>query len=433
MELKSEIVTFNERVIYDLIVVGGGASGMMAALTAKEKGLHVLLLEKNKRVGEKLRITGGKRCNILNKEEDVRILLKKYGKAEQSLYSVFTQFGVKESVDFFTSRGLPLVTENAKRAFPFTYKAEDVVTLFDTHMKSSQVEVMVDSPVTEVKMHNGSISFLKSRKKEFFAKNYIFATGSVSHPETGSTGDGFKWLASLGHTITTPTPTIVPLAIREKWVKELAGVSLDGMKITFFVDGIKSFSLVGKILFTHFGISGPLILNNAYKVADLLHTGDVTATIDACMQSDFPILEKNIVTVFDTNKNKTLKNVVKEFVFNGMQKGVTTVLEEHMNVNTKVHSITKEERKKIVHLLKALPLTVEGLMGFDRAVVADGGVPLEEIDMKTMRSQKVPNLFVTGDLLNINRPSGGYSLQLCWTTGYVAACSVATLLEKDSR
>jgi predicted Rossmann fold flavoprotein len=413
-------------ILYDLIVVGAGASGMMAAGRAAERGLRVLVLEKNKRVGEKLRISGGGRCNILNAEEDVRVLLKKYGKAEQPLYSLFSQFGVKETTAFFTSRGLSLVVENAKRAFPSTHKAEDVVSVLVKYMEKGGVTIRYSVPVTKVTMKDGIITGLLSGKEEFFAKEYIFATGSVSHPETGSTGDGFKWLTALGHTVAEPTPTIVPLAVKEKWVKELAGVSLDGMKITFFVDGVKSFSLTGKVLFTHFGISGPLILNNAHKVADLLHTGEVTATIDAAMQSDFPILEKAIVSVFDANKNKTLKNVVKEFVFNGMQKGVTTILEEYMDVDTKVHSVTKEERKKIVHLLKALPLTIEGLMGFDRAVVADGGVPLEEIDMKTMRSKKVANLLVTGDLLHINRPSGGYSLQLCWTTGWVAADSASS-------
>lgn len=408
---------------YDLIVVGGGASGMMAAGRAAERGLKVLLLEKNKKVGEKLRISGGGRCNILNAEEDERVLLKKYGKAEQALYSLFTQFGMKQTYTFFESRNLPLRVEGIKRAFPVSQKAEDVVRTLEKYMADGCVKICTNTPVTKVITQEGVISSLQCGNTEFSAKEYIFATGSVSHPETGSTGDGFKWLKTLGHTIAEPTPTIVPLAVTEKWVKELAGVSLDGMKITFFVDGVKSFSLSGKILFTHFGISGPLILNNAHKVADILHTGEVTATIDIAAINDFNILEKTVIEVFDANKNKTLKNVIKDIVFNGMQKGVSTVLSEHIDIDTKVHSITKEERKKIVHLLKALPLTIEGLMGFDRAVVADGGLPLEEVDMKTMRSKKIKNLFVTGDLLHINRPSGGYSLQLCWSSGYVAGNS----------
>ena len=424
--------------LYDLVVVGGGASGMIAAGRAGERGLRVLLLEKNKKLGEKLRITGGKRCNILNAEADERTLLKKYGKSEQALYSLFTQYGMKEAYDFFESRGLPLVVEAGKRAFPSSQKADDVANFLEAYLKKGNVEVKTLSPVTKIVAGGGIISEVYSRDTVYKGKEYLFATGSVSHQETGSTGDGFKWLTSLKHTVTPPTPTIVPLSVKENWVKDLAGVSLDGMKITFYTstqgDGetekvTKEFHLVGRILFTHFGISGPLILNNASKVADLLHVGTVTATIDMSAHNDFSLLEKQVMEVFDANKNKTLKNVVKEFVPNGMHKGVITLLSEHTDVATKVHSITKEERKKIVHLLKALPLTIEGLMGFDRAVVADGGVPLDEIDMKTMRSKKIKNLLVTGDLLHINRPSGGYSLQLCWSTGYVAGDNACKELE----
>lgn len=200
----------------------------------------------------------------------------------------------------------------------------------------------------------------------------------------------------------------------------LAGVSLSFMKITFFVDEKKALSKTGKILFTHFGISGPLILNLAHTVGDLLHSGHVTALIDAYPHTDLGSLEKTIIKVFDANKNKALKNIIKEFVPEGTHKGISVLLKERLDIEKKVHLVTKEERKVIVRLLKALPLSITGLMGFDRAVIADGGVVLEEIDMRTMRSKKVPNLFVTGDLLHINRPSGGFSLQLCWSTGYVA-------------
>ncbi len=448
---------------YDLIVVGGGASGLMAAGRAASRGLRVLLLEKNKRLGEKLRISGGGRCNITNAEEDERVLLKKYGKAEQFLYSLFTQFGVKSTFSFFESRNLPLVVEPGKRAFPKTEKAEDVVRVLEAYIKKSGVEVRTNCPVTKVVTKNGAIAsvqcgseqFGDAHCRQFTATDYLFATGGVSHPETGSTGDGFKWLETLGHTVAEPTPTLVPLAIKEQWVKDLSGVSLDPMKITFFADmpseldessdggkkpfgsacpersrrthrkqfgsaHRKQFSLEGKILFTHFGISGPLILNSSYKVADLLHTGVVTATIDAYPRTDLGALEKKLLAVFDANKNKTLKNIIKDIVPDGMQRGIVTLIAGRMDVMTKVHSVTKEDRKRIVRLLKELPVMIEGLMGFDRSIVADGGLPLEEIDMKTMRSKIVPNLLVTGDLLNINRPSGGYSLQLCWSTGYVA-------------
>lgn len=405
---------------YDLMVVGGGASGLMAAGQAGERGLKVLLLEKNKRVGEKLRISGGGRCNITNAEEDERVLLKKYGKAEQFLYSLFAQFGVKDTFSFFESQGLPLVVEGGKRAFPATHKATDVVRVLEAYIKKGGVEVRTESPVTKVVSKDGSIVMLHSGKETFSAKEYLFATGSLSHKETGSTGDGFSWLTSLGHTIAAPTPTLVPLAVKEDWVKALAGTTAPLLKVSFFVDNKRGHTIKGKILFTHFGLSGPLILNSAQKVADLLHTGTVTSTIDMFPEDDYIDVEKKILKIFDENKNKELKNIIKDIVPEGMHKGVTMLLEEVLDISTKVHSVSKEDRKKIIYLFKALPLTIDGLMGFDRAVIADGGVELKEIDLKTMRSKKVTNLLVTGDLLNISRPTGGFSLQLCWSTGYVA-------------
>lgn len=404
----------------DLIVVGGGPAGMMAAGRAAERGLRVLLLEKNARLGEKLRITGGGRCNVTNAEDDVHVLLAKYGKAEQFLYSPFAQFSVSDTFAFFEARGLPLVVEGLKRAFPGTQKAEDVARVMEQYVKGNGVEVRLRSPVTEVMMRDGRISLVRCGKDEYRAKEYAFATGSVSHPETGSTGDGFQWLRDLGHTVHDPTPTIVPLAATEQWVHDLAGISLEEMKITFAVNGKKAFSLSGKLLFTHFGISGPLILNSAHRVADLLHDGAVTATIDAYPQTDLGALDQRVLSIFDANKNKLLRNVIKDLVPPGTAKGISTLLFGHVDLEREVHSVPKDERKKMVQLLKALPMTIEGLMGLDRAVIADGGVPMTEIDPRTMRSKVVPNLLVTGDLLHINRPSGGYSLQLCWSTGAVA-------------
>lgn len=411
---------------FDCIVVGGGASGMMACGRLAERGLRVLLLEKNKKLGEKLRISGGGRCNITNAEDDIHKFVATYGKKGKFLYSIYDQFSPKDTFKFFEDRGLPLVVQARKRAFPNTESSEDVVKVMENYAQNGKVTIKTSSPVTRINFENEKITSVCVGKNEYTARDYIFATGGVSHPETGSTGDGFKWLSVIGHNIADPTPSIVPLATQEEWSHILAGVSLSFMKITFFVEGKKAFSKTGKILFTHFGLSGPLILNLATKVSDLLYDGQVTAKIDAYPDTDLGALDKKIITIFDNNKNKILKNIIKDFTPEGTYKGISMLLEDKIDLEKKVHSISKDERKMIVHLLKALPITIDGLMGFDRAVIADGGVPLEEIDMRTMHSKKVKNLFITGDLLHINRPSGGFSLQLIWSTGYVAgnnACS----------
>ncbi len=409
----------NEKLNFDVIVIGGGASGVFAAGRSASLGRKVLLLEKNKGLGAKLLITGGGRCNITNAEYDNRKLLKNYGNSEKFLYSSFSQFGVKETFDFFEKRGMPFVIEIGKRAFPKTEKALDVLKLLENYMREGGVTIKTNSQVSEILKNKNKITGVKVQDKIYTANSYIIATGGNSHPETGSTGDGFLWLSLLGHSVKAPTPTVVPLKVKENWVKSLSGISLEKMKITFYIDDVKKFSKNGKLLFTHFGLSGPTILNCAEKVDVLLDTGALTAKIDLYPGVDESILESNIIKLFDENKNKMLKNVLIDFLPHGITIAFLSLIQE-INPDTKVNSIKREDRKRIVHLLKSLPMTISGLMGIDRAVVVDGGVDLSEIDTKTMRSKLFENLFVTGDLLHINRPSGGYSLQLCWTTGYVA-------------
>lgn len=406
--------------MYDVIIVGGGASGMMAAAVAGESGKRVLLIEKNKNLGEKLKISGGGRCNITNAEYDAHKFLAHYGKAAPFLYSPYSQFGVKDTFTFFESHGLPLVVQARNRAFPHTERALDVYLTLEKILKKNNVTILTNSPITRISHKDNQITSVFVKSKEYKAAKYVLATGGISHPETGSTGDGFSFLKNLGHTIIKPTPTIVPLKVPEKWVQTLAGVSLDFMKITFFVDDKRILTKKGKVLFTHFGLSGPLILNAASEVSGLLEGGKVTATIDCFPDTDHGALDSRIIAVFDANKNKMLKNIFKNIAPEGMSEAIPSLLPETIDPNTKVHSITVPMRKHIVQLLKSLPLTISGLMGYDRAVVSDGGVPLTEIDTKRMKSLIIENLYVTGDLLHINRPSGGYSLQLCWTTGYVA-------------
>jgi len=408
---------------YDVIIIGGGAAGMMAAGRAGERGLRVLLLEKNKQLGKKLSITGGGRCNITNAEENEHLLLAHYGAAEKFLYSSFVQFGTDDTFSFFAGLGLPLVVQVGKRAFPKSEKAADVVVALESYLSRGQVEVRTNAEVRGFVTDLGGISGIRVGRDILTADAYILATGGISRPETGSTGDGFKWLRDLGHIVQEPTPTIVPLAVRDGWIHSLAGVALDDVKVTFFTFGEKKLVLKGRILCTHFGLSGPMILNAAGQVADLLHAGPVTAAIDVWPKLDLGALDKHITSIFDANKNRNLKNVMKLITPAGTATAILTLLPE-VEIETKVHSVSKEERKRIVHLLKSLPVVITGLMGYERAVVADGGLVLNEIDGKTMRSRKYNNLYVTGDLLHISRPSGGYSLQLCWTTGWVAGSNI---------
>lgn len=406
---------------YDVVVIGGGPAGMMAAGTAAKRGRKVLLVEKNKELGKKLSITGGGRCNILNAENDMRKLVSHYGNAAKFLYSPFSQFGMQDSWDFFVERGVPIVVEARKRAFPESQEAADVMQAMKRYVTEHNVELWTGEKALGFNIQNGKIESLNTTRKTVVADSFILATGGSSHPETGSTGEGIEWLKDLGHTVHPSSPNIVPLKVLEEWVKDLSGTTLSFMKITFGTNLTKEqgrFSKTGKILFTHFGLSGPLILNSAHEVKELLRGGVVPAAIDLYPDTEIGTLRNRVLEVFNQNKNKELKNVLKEFVPHGMADAVAAQLGDELQ-HTKVHSVSKEVRNELVDRLKAMPLTITGTMGLDWAVISDGGVDLKEVDMKTMRSKMHENLFFTGDVLHINRPSGGFSLQLCWTTGFV--------------
>jgi predicted Rossmann fold flavoprotein len=368
--------------------------------------------------------------------------------------------------DFFEKElKLPIVVEARKRAFPKSNKASDVVKVLREWCMRNGVEMQTGrsaqlratpsaesfSPKVLGSAFRGSLNQTISRELStegeptaifgvdfggtlYTGETYVLATGGLSHPETGSTGDGFGWLRELGHTVVAPTPTIVPLAVgdsaAESMVKRLSGTALKNSKITLYVDGVKSFAREGDILCTHFGLSGPTILNAAGKVAELLKEGEVTARIDLFPKEDLGSLDKKIVTLFEQNKNKDIDNALVDLLPTALARellshtGLTYTVHTRPTSMTKVHSFSREDRKKFVQLLKNITVEITGLLGFDKAVVADGGVPLTELDTTTFRSKIIPNLYITGDLLHINRPSGGYSLQLCWTSGYVAGSSV---------
>jgi predicted Rossmann fold flavoprotein len=253
-------------------------------------------------------------------------------------------------------------------------------------------------------------------------KKCILATGGTSRPETGSTGEGYKFLKKLGHTIIDNDFALVPVKLGDQWVKILGGVSLQDIKLTSFQNGQKQESMKGKILFTHFGISGPTVLNMSKDVGELLKYGEVVLELDIFPKKDIGMLRKELHTLLQNESNKKIKNSLGALV----PAAFASVLLEIAGIDgdTVNNILSSENRKKLVDLIKAVPLHVSGLLGADKAVISSGGVALEEVDFKTMQSRLIPNLFLVGDVLNVDRPTGGYSLQLCWTTGYVAGSNV---------
>lgn len=413
----------NENKIWDVIIVGGGPAGMMAAIQAKRNGLEVLLLEKNSRLGEKLLITGGGRCNVTNEEYDNKKILAKYKGAEHYLYSPFSQFAVKDTMNFFHSRGMPTKTEAMGRVFPQSNSAESVWNVLVQELKNSKVEILYDSEVKGFVRHDDQITGVKMQDDlVVHARNFVLATGGKSRPETGSTGDGFKWLRDIGHKVAEPSASLVPIAIKDSWIKDLQGITLEEVKITTWQFDKKQKVSKGKLLFTHFGITGPTILNMSKSIGELLSYGDVFIVLDLLPSFDHGTLNKKLQEIFTREHNKKIKNSLDELF---VSKVADTVLSRSgIDPDKKCNSVTKEERMKLIEVSKNMKMEVEGLLGTDKAIITSGGVNLDEVDTKTMQSKLFPNLYLVGDILDIDRPSGGYSLQLCWTTGFVAGNNI---------
>lgn len=408
--------------IWDVVVVGGGPAGMMAAGRAALRGLKVVIIEKNKSLGKKLLITGGGRCNVTNSEFDNRKLLEKFKEDGKFLFSAFSQYSVKETLEFFHLKGMETKVENELRTFPVSNSARSVWDVLVAYLKEHDVNVLSNSPVTGLLREDGKIvGVTLQNRKEVRGNSVIIATGGISRPETGSTGDGYEWLRELGHTIITPELSLVPITTKEEWNRRVAGVSLDNAKVTVLQNNQKQAQIKGKILFTHVGLSGPTILNLSKDIGELLKYGEVALSLDILPEEDYATLNTRLQNLFKEHDKKKIANALGKLIAPALAPVMIELSE--INPDTPCHSVKREERVRLIKLLKNIPLSVKGLLGAGKAVITSGGVALDEVDFKTMRSRLYPNLYLVGDILNIDRPSGGYSLQLCWTTGYVAGNS----------
>ena len=405
--------------LWDVVVIGGGPAGMMTAGRAGAKGAKVLLLEKNTDLGRKLLLTGGGRCNLTNAEPDEKIFLSKYGSADKFLFSAFARFGVKDTLDFFKTHGVETAIEPGQRVFPVTNRSQTILNALVDYLKAGQVKIMTGAIVSGIVGQTGTLEAVKlANGKKVRAKAFALATGGKSHRETGSTGDGFVWLRALGHQVIEPSAALVPVAIREAWVKKLSGVSLDQAKLTILIDSVKQKTKTGKILFTHFGLSGPLVLNLSREIGQWQKEGEVTLSLDILPEYGYDQLNAKLQEIFKQDSNKKLKNSLGLLIPESMVELGLKMAKIEPAVFC--HSVTREERQRLVRGLKAWPMTVDRLLGLDDATITSGGVALTEVDFKTMRSKLYSNFYLVGDVLNIDRPSGGFSLQLCWTTGYLA-------------
>ncbi len=408
-----------ETTIWDVAVIGGGPAGMMTAGRAAELGAKVLLIEKNDTLGKKLLITGGGRCNVTNAEFDVRAFLAKFKGNDKFLFSAFSKWSVKDTFDFFHLKKMETKVEAEKRAFPKSEKAQSVWDVLVEYLRKGGVTVLSNSPVKEIVTGNGEVTkIVLVDGAEIRARSYVVATGGKSRPETGSTGDGFMWLKKLGHTVIEPDPALVPIAIKDAWVKRLQGVTLPKVKLTVLQNGVKQEVKKGKILFTHFGVSGPTIINMSKDIGELLKYGEVVLSLDLLPDLDYGMLNTKLQEIFKTEHTKKFKNSLKSLLPSSLSPIIIEL--SKINPDAKCNAINREERLQLVKLLKDIPLKVKGLLGAEKAIVTSGGVVLDEVDFKTMQSRLFSNLYLVGDILNIDRPSGGYSLQLCWTTGFVA-------------
>ena len=408
-----------------VIVIGAGAAGMIAAYGAAVCGHQVLILEKNEKPGKKLFITGKGRCNITN-ASDPDGMFAAFIRNKKFMYSSFYAFDNQAVMDFFESNGLPIKTERGNRVFPVSDHSSDVIKTLQKVLREYGVTVEYLTTVTDLIIEDGMVKGVKAivnkKTKSYDADSVICTCGGCSYPVTGSNGDGYKLAAQAGHQITELKPSLVPLVTKEGYIKELQGLSLKNVTASLYAGKKKVFEEFGEMLFTHFGVSGPLILSASSVANDYFGKQELKLLIDFKPALSKEQLDQRLQRDFAENINKAFKNAIGGLLPSKLIPVIINL--SGIEEDRKVHSITKEERQHLIDLLKGFPCTVTGLRGFEEAIITRGGISVKEINPSTMESKLVKNLYFAGEVLDVDALTGGYNLQIAWSTGYLAGISV---------
>jgi len=408
--------------VHDIAIIGAGSAGIMAAIRAAESGKDVVLIERNDSIGKKLLITGKGRCNITN-SCPIDTFIEKFGKQGQFLRSAFSVFFNNELINFFKSKGLPLKIERQGRVFPITDKAESVVEVLKCCIgKEKNLDVFYNKRIIDVIKKDDYFELKTTKKRSICAKKVIVATGGASYRATGSTGDGFDIAKKLGHTVKPLTPALIPLRIEEPWIRKLEGLSLRNIRITFTYGKKKIISEIGELIFTYFGVSGPLVLDLSGRIVELLGNNQkIKLLIDLKPGLESEKLQDKLLREFDGKGKVYFKNIIKDL----LPRKLIPVFVRLSGVDPEktASQITRPERDKIISLLKALPLRVTGSLGIEHAMVTVGGISTKEINPRSMESRYVPGLYFAGEIIEGSAPSGGYNLQQAFSTGFLAGKS----------
>ena len=402
-----------------VVIIGAGASGMMAAKVAGDRGYKVTVLEKQKRCGQKLLITGKGRCNITNNCE-IEELIENVPTNGKFLYSAFYTFTNDQVIDMFNDLGVETKTERGKRVFPVSDKAVDVVRALERQMNSNKnVEVLLNSKVDKIIAEDGAVKkVVLSDKREIECDSVIVATGGVSYPKTGSTGDGYRFAKNLGHTIITPKPSLIGLEVMEDYVADLAKLSLRNVSIEVYNSKNKKiYDDFGEMEFTKYGIDGPIIKSASCRMGDL-SKDNYKIVLDLKPALDEEKLDKRIQKDFQKYSNKNFENSLNDLL--PKQLIPTIVKLSKIDPYIKVNQISKEERKKLVHLIKHISFTVKNYRPIEEAIITSGGIKTSEINSSTMESKLVSGLFFAGEVIDIDAYTGGFNLQIAFSTAYLA-------------